>query len=65
MTTSTTRAAKCCVATAQAKPTDARYTLRDPAQVMTFLQRLVAWGLTPANAWHTARSCNGEPLAFS
>jgi hypothetical protein len=45
----------------QAKPTDAKYTLRDPAEVMVFLQRLVAWGLTPDNAWHTARSCNGAP----
>ena len=54
---------QCVLVYLQAKPTDARYTLRDPAQVMTFLQRLVAWGLTPANAWHTARSCNGEPPA--
>jgi hypothetical protein len=47
-----------CVAGLQAKPTDAKYTLRDPAEVMVCL---VAWGLTPDNAWHTARSCNGEP----
>jgi hypothetical protein len=46
----------------RAKPTDAKYTLRDPAEVMVFLQRLVAWGLTPDNAWHTARSCNGWKL---
>jgi hypothetical protein len=50
-----------CVLGLQAKPTDAKYTLRDPAEVMVFLQRLVEWGLTPDNAWHTARSCNGEP----
>lgn len=47
---------------AQAKPTDARFTLRDPGEVMTFLQRLVTWGGGAANGWHAARGCNGWKL---
>ena len=44
------------------KATDARYTLRDSSEVMAFLERLVAWGSTPANGWHAARQCLGWKL---
>ncbi|CAG9464937.1 unnamed protein product [Pedinophyceae sp. YPF-701] len=44
-----------------AKPTTAKYTLRDPAEVQSFLQRLVAHGRCPRrNAW---LSGNGLTLA--
>lgn len=43
----------------RAKPTAAKFTLRDPTEVMTFLERLVAWGSTSDNAWHAARGCIG------
>ena len=46
----------------QVKPTEAVYTLRDPVEVMSFLDNLVAWGRTEDNAWHTARCCNGWRL---
>lgn len=51
-----------CVQLLQAKPTDARFTLRDPLEVMTFLERLVSWGSSSANGWHAARGCNGWKL---
>ena len=44
------------------KPTEARYTLRDPHEVLAFLSRLVAWGHTPANAWHAQPACIGWAL---
>lgn len=34
--------------------TAARYTVRDPREVQSFLEVLVAWGHTPDNGWHTA-----------
>eukprot|EP01025_Chloroclados_australasicus_P035794 TRINITY_DN3641_c1_g1_i2.p3 TRINITY_DN3641_c1_g1~~TRINITY_DN3641_c1_g1_i2.p3 ORF type:complete len:283 (-),score=33.72 TRINITY_DN3641_c1_g1_i2:2541-3290(-) len=43
----------------KAKPTAARYTLNDPSEVQSFLQRLVEWGQTSDNAWIQVRSCNG------
>lgn len=49
----------CCV---QAKPTDAKFTLSDPSEVMTFLEQLVHWGSTADNAWHQAQSCTGWAL---
>ncbi|KAK9804720.1 hypothetical protein WJX72_001803 [[Myrmecia] bisecta] len=36
----------------KAKATQAKYTLRDPAEVMAFLTALVDWGYTSSNAWH-------------
>ncbi|DBA88511.1 TPA: hypothetical protein ACH3X2_004987 [Trebouxia sp. C0005] len=44
------------------KDTDAKYTLTDPSEVMAFLTRLVEWGATPDNAWHTHHSCTGWSL---
>ncbi len=46
----------------QTKDTDAKYTLTDPSEVMAFLTRLVEWGDTPDNAWHTHHSCTGWSL---
>lgn len=46
----------------QAKTTAARHTLKDPAEVMAFLGRLVEWGHSPDNAWHTCPSCLGWQL---
>ncbi len=46
----------------QMKDTDAKYTLTDPSEVMAFLTRLVEWGDTPDNAWHTHHSCTGWSL---
>jgi hypothetical protein len=47
----------------KAKPTAGRWTLRDPAEVAAFLNRLVAWGRTDANRWHAVRSCTGWAIA--
>lgn len=44
------------------KPTQAGYTLRDPHEVLAFLQRLVAWGRSPANGWHAQPACIGWAL---
>ena len=46
----------------QVKLTEAGYTLRDPAEVLAFLARLVAWGRTRANAWHAQPACIGWAL---
>ena len=46
----------------QAKPTAACHTLRDPAEVMAFLGRLVEWGHSQANCWHSHGSCVGWAL---
>lgn len=43
----------------RAKPTRARYTVRDPASVLAFLTRVVEWGKTTGNGWHAKPSCNG------
>lgn len=43
----------------QMKETDAKYTLTDPTEVMAFLTRLLKWGCTPDNAWHSHKSCTG------
>jgi hypothetical protein len=48
---------------AQVKATEAGFTLRDPAEVLAFLARLVAWGRTAANAWHAQPACIGWALA--
>lgn len=47
----------------RAKPTAARYTLRDPGEVAALLSRLVAWGRTAANKWHKVGGCTGWSLA--
>lgn len=46
----------------QVKPTAAKYTLRDPVEVMSFLISLVDWGRTQDNAWHAVKSCYGWRL---
>ena len=46
----------------QAKPTEAIYTLKDPAEVQAFLSKIISWGHTPANAWHQKQSCTGWAL---
>ncbi len=46
----------------QAKPTAAAYSLRDPNDVMAFLDKLVSWGRSPSNAWLQNPSCNGWSL---
>ena len=46
----------------QAKETDAKYTLADPAEVLSFLTRLLEWGATPSNAWHSNHACTGWSL---
>ena len=46
----------------QAKPTAAVYSLRDPNEVMAFLDKLVSWGRSPSNAWLQNPSCNGWSL---
>ncbi len=43
----------------RAKPTAARWALRDPAEVAAFLERLVEWGRSEANGWHAAGGCRG------
>ncbi|KAL4424174.1 hypothetical protein ABPG75_001475 [Micractinium tetrahymenae] len=47
------------------KPTEAFWTLRDPTDVAAFLNRLVAWGQTAANRWHTVGSCAGWAICPS
>ncbi|KAI3424243.1 hypothetical protein D9Q98_009599 [Chlorella vulgaris] len=49
----------------KAKPTAGLWTLRDPAEVAAFLNRLVAWGRTDANRWHTVGSCTGWAICPS
>mmetsp|Transcript_29655 Transcript_29655/g.65637 ORF Transcript_29655/g.65637 Transcript_29655/m.65637 type:complete len:452 (-) Transcript_29655:763-2118(-) len=41
------------------KDTAACYTVRDPTEVMLFLQRLVLWGDTADNGWHDKGCCSG------
>lgn len=53
------------IAELQAKPTDAKFTLKDPSEVMAFLTRLVQWGSTQDNAWHAKQSCTGWALKAS
>eukprot|EP00887_Chlorella_sp_A99_P006904 scaffold2.g6904.t1 len=45
------------------KPTAGRWTLREPAEVAAFLNRLVVWGQSDANQWHEVRSCAGWSIA--
>lgn len=47
------------------KPTAGLWTLRDPTEVAAFLNRLVAWGQTDANRWHTVGSCTGWAMCPS
>ncbi|PRW60926.1 trehalose-phosphate phosphatase A [Chlorella sorokiniana] len=47
------------------KPTAALWTLRDPAEVAAFLNRLVAWGQTNDNLWHSVGSCTGWAMCPS
>lgn len=49
----------------QAKPTDARFTLSDSSEVMSFLRQLVTWGKTSENGWHAKQSCTGWALRAS
>lgn len=44
------------------KPTEAKFTLQDPTEVMTFLERLVTWGASSSNGWHSIRGCIGWKL---
>jgi trehalose 6-phosphate phosphatase len=44
------------------KSTAGKWTLRDPAEVASFLYRLVGWGHTSANKWHETSKCNGWHL---
>ena len=44
------------------KSTSGRWTLKDPAEVASFLYRLVGWGHTSANRWHEQSTCNGWHL---
>ncbi|KAK2076709.1 hypothetical protein QBZ16_005469 [Prototheca wickerhamii] len=41
------------------KETAASWCLAGPDMVLTFLERLVQWGRTPANLWHEVRACSG------
>jgi hypothetical protein len=45
------------------KPTSSMWTLRDPAEVAAFLKKLLAWGESDANAWHSVANCNGWSMA--
>lgn len=44
------------------KSTSGKWTLKDPAEVASFLYRLVGWGHTSANRWHEQSKCNGWHL---
>lgn len=44
------------------KSTAGKWTLKDPAEVASFLYRLVGWGHTSANRWHEQSKCNGWHL---
>lgn len=43
----------------KAKPTDAVFTVRDPAEVQQFLSQLVEYGRSAGNGWHARGSCKG------
>ncbi|KAK9788837.1 hypothetical protein WJX73_008765 [Symbiochloris irregularis] len=43
----------------KAKATKAAFTLRDPEDVRTFLERVVAWGRGPHNGWAQSGGCVG------
>ncbi|GLC45064.1 hypothetical protein PLESTB_001464700 [Pleodorina starrii] len=47
----------------RAKPTRARFTVRDPACVKTFLSRIVDWSKSGSNGWHANPCCNGWSMA--
>ncbi|KXZ43331.1 hypothetical protein GPECTOR_94g653 [Gonium pectorale] len=47
----------------RAKPTRARYTVRDPACVQAFLAGIVEWSKSGSNGWHANPSCNGWSMA--
>lgn len=44
------------------KATEATYTLRDPSAVQEFLSRMVEWGSSQQNKWHSEQKCNGWQL---
>ncbi|KAG2451354.1 hypothetical protein HYH02_003958 [Chlamydomonas schloesseri] len=43
----------------RAKPTRARYTVRDPACVKDFLSGIVEWSKSDSNGWRARPCCNG------
>lgn len=43
----------------RAKPTRARYTVRDPACVKDFLSGIVEWSKSDSNGWRAKPCCNG------
>eukprot|EP00951_Prasinocladus_malaysianus_P010771 scaffold79389_cov32-Prasinocladus_malaysianus.AAC.2 len=47
------------------KPTAAYYHLSDPAEVGTFLSKLVEWGQDEGNGWHKNVHCNGWTPIYS
>lgn len=49
----------------QAKPTAAKYHLRDPSEVHKFLDMLVEWGHKEGNGWHSNVHCNGWTPVYS
>ncbi|KAL6784468.1 TSPP1 [Auxenochlorella protothecoides x Auxenochlorella symbiontica] len=46
-----------------AKPTAASWSLHSPSDVVAFLEKLVTWGRSGANAWQSKRSCKGWHIA--
>jgi len=42
------------------KETSAVYTVRDPSEVLTLLQALVAWGRSNSNGWAQPGACPGQ-----
>mmetsp|Transcript_19870 Transcript_19870/g.51851 ORF Transcript_19870/g.51851 Transcript_19870/m.51851 type:complete len:373 (+) Transcript_19870:14-1132(+) len=49
----------------KAKPTAAKYHLRDPSEVHKFLDMLVEWGHKEGNGWHSNVHCNGWTPVYS
>lgn len=47
----------------RAKPTAGRWTLRDPNEVAIFLNKLISWGMSSSNRWHSFKNCTGWTLA--
>ncbi|GFR43568.1 hypothetical protein Agub_g4662 [Astrephomene gubernaculifera] len=47
----------------RAKPTRARFTVRDPACVQAFLSGIVEWSKSGSNGWHANPHCNGWSMA--
>eukprot|EP01026_Neomeris_dumetosa_P007889 TRINITY_DN1244_c0_g1_i1.p2 TRINITY_DN1244_c0_g1~~TRINITY_DN1244_c0_g1_i1.p2 ORF type:complete len:357 (-),score=57.81 TRINITY_DN1244_c0_g1_i1:409-1479(-) len=47
----------------KAKPTDAKFTLNDTIEVLSFLQKLVSWGKSDFNGWTRNGQCNGWKMS--